>query len=279
MSGLFKAIGKGFKKVVRVVKKVAVPALVIGAAVLTGGAALGLALPSIGGVASSLGLGALAPALTAAGQGALVGGGLAAVTGGNVLKGATAGFLTAGAMSGVSSALTPAASGAGSSAGGAAGNAASGAAQSGAGSGFAASSAATAPSNISDIVAAATGNTAPSIGGAATTAAAGGAASSGGGFLSGIGDFVGSNPIVAGQLISGVGAGLAANEERKAIRKQREEDRAAIEANYAGLADILGQDTSTRRDSSGFGQYFDERIYGNKKYAYNAAQGRVTPVG
>jgi hypothetical protein len=57
MSGLFKSIGKIFKKVVPVLKKIALPALAIAAVVVTGGAALGL-LPGIaglGGLAASLG--------------------------------------------------------------------------------------------------------------------------------------------------------------------------------------------------------------------------------
>ena len=41
MSGVFKAVGKVFKGVVKVIKKVALPALAIGAIVLTGGAAIG----------------------------------------------------------------------------------------------------------------------------------------------------------------------------------------------------------------------------------------------
>lgn len=100
MSNPFRAIGKIFKKVVRVVKKIALPALAIGAAVLTGGAALGLGgifAGGIGGLGLSTGLTAV---LTTAGQGALVGMGTAAVTGKNILKGATSGFVTGAAMGG-----------------------------------------------------------------------------------------------------------------------------------------------------------------------------------
>ena len=53
MSKLLKSIGKVFKKIVKVVKKFALPILAIGAIVLTGGAALGLALPSLGSVGTT----------------------------------------------------------------------------------------------------------------------------------------------------------------------------------------------------------------------------------
>ena len=73
MSNPFKAIGKVFKKVVKVVKKIALPAIMIGAAVLTGGAALGL-LPSVGSMLGAGGLGlsaGLTSVISSAGTGAL----------------------------------------------------------------------------------------------------------------------------------------------------------------------------------------------------------------
>ncbi len=97
MSGVFRAIGKVFKGIVKVVKKVALPALMIGAVVLTGGAALG-ALPALGTILGSIGISgglaaALGGAISAGAIGAGVGGLTAAVTGGNILKGATRGFV------------------------------------------------------------------------------------------------------------------------------------------------------------------------------------------
>lgn len=99
MSGILKGIGKVFKKVVKVVKKVALPALMIGAVVLTGGAALGV-LPALGTMVGGLGLSA---GLTSVLTGAISTGALGAVggflTGG--MKGATKGFLMGAATGGV----------------------------------------------------------------------------------------------------------------------------------------------------------------------------------
>lgn len=108
--GLFSGLKKVFKKVTKVLVKVAPIALLAGAAIFTGGAALGLA-PFAGGwgaaaagFASNLGLtgtlgSVVTGAVTQAGYGALVGGGISAVTGGNFIKGAQYGAL-AGAVTG-----------------------------------------------------------------------------------------------------------------------------------------------------------------------------------
>lgn len=105
MSNPFKAVGKVFKKVVKVVKKVAIPALMIGAVVMTGGAALG-ALPAMGTMLGSIGIsGTLASVLGGAismgAVGAVTGGLGAAVTGGNPWKAAQGGFLAGAATGGV----------------------------------------------------------------------------------------------------------------------------------------------------------------------------------
>jgi hypothetical protein len=57
MSGLFKGIGKIFKKVVKVAKKIALPALAIAAVVVTGrrGARPASGIAGLGGLAASLG--------------------------------------------------------------------------------------------------------------------------------------------------------------------------------------------------------------------------------
>lgn len=104
MSGIFKAIGKVFSKIVSVVVKIAPFALAAAAVVFTGGAALGL-LPTfgaaVGGLVSSLGLsaavtGALTGAITSAGFGAALG----FITGGTkgMQKGALFGALSGGVL-------------------------------------------------------------------------------------------------------------------------------------------------------------------------------------
>ena len=122
MSGVLKGVKKVFKSVGKIVKKVALPALAIGAIVFSGGAALGLA-PMAGGfggaVASTLGsmglstTGALGSALTGAvtqaGYGAAMGAATAAVGGGDIGKGMAKGALLGAATGGLSGALRPAA--------------------------------------------------------------------------------------------------------------------------------------------------------------------------
>jgi hypothetical protein len=114
MSGLLKGIGKVFKKVAKVVKKVLPYALVIGAIVLTGGAAIG-ALPAVGTMIGGLGLSAgvtsaLTSAVTMAGWGGLAG----LVTGGKkgMLMGGAMGALSGGllgAVGGLGGAVAPSA--------------------------------------------------------------------------------------------------------------------------------------------------------------------------
>lgn len=195
MSGGLKSIGKVFKKVVKVVKKIALPALAIGAVALTGGAALGV-LPGLG----SLGLSpALTGILSTAGKGALTGALGAAVTGKNILKGATGGALVGGALGGVG-ALT-----------GGIGNV-----------GTAAAGGASA--------AAATGATAAS--GALATGISGATAAGGSGLLGGIGGFINRNPTIVGNLLDGVGSGLIAAQADKETKRQEAQER----ANFGGFA-------------------------------------------
>lgn len=109
MSNPFKAIGKAFKAVVKVVKKVAVPALIIGAVVLTGGAALG-ALPAIGSVLGSIGItgtmaSVLGGAISSAAVGAGVGGLTAAISGKDVWSGIKGGALTGAITGGIAGGL------------------------------------------------------------------------------------------------------------------------------------------------------------------------------
>lgn len=109
MSNPFKAVGKVFKSVFKVVKKVAPFALAAAAVVFTGGAALGLTptfAAAVGGVVTKLGLsvglaGALTGAVTSAGFGAAIGG----ILGGR--KGMEKGFLTGLLTGGVMGAVSP----------------------------------------------------------------------------------------------------------------------------------------------------------------------------
>ena len=108
MSGVLKGVGKVFKKVVKVVKKYALPILAVAAVVLTAGAALGVIAPlaGSGGLLASVGVkGLLATVLTKAATAATIGAIGSAVTGGNVIKGATRGFVAGAVLGGVGAAL------------------------------------------------------------------------------------------------------------------------------------------------------------------------------
>ena len=118
MSNPFKAVGKIFKTVAKVAisparailgkklfKKILLPALMVGAVVLTGGAAIG-ALPAMGSMLASVGISGtmasvLGGAISMGAVGAVTGGLTAAIGGGNILKGATGGFLMGAATGGV----------------------------------------------------------------------------------------------------------------------------------------------------------------------------------
>ena len=109
--GFFSSVKKFFKKVTKsTIGKIIAAVFLIAAVVFTAGAALGVAAMAGGwgaaaaGVTSSLGLtgtaaGIMTGALTSAGYGAAIGGGMAAITGGDILEGAAGGALT-GAVTG-----------------------------------------------------------------------------------------------------------------------------------------------------------------------------------
>lgn len=108
MSGILKTIKKAFispisavigGKTGKLIRKVALGAVMVGAVVMTGGAALGV-LPSLGTMVGGLGLSA---GLTSALTGAISTGAVGAVTGalGGGFKGATKGFLLGAATGGV----------------------------------------------------------------------------------------------------------------------------------------------------------------------------------
>lgn len=267
MSGLIKSIGKTFKSVAKFAKKFAVPALMLGAVALTGGAALGLALPSLGGIATSLGLGSLAPVLSAAGTGSLVGAGGALLTGGNIVKGATAGFVTGGAMGGISTALSggfsSAARAAAGTTAGNVGNAVNSAANTVAGAG--------APAAATSAASGSAGGLAQAVPRAASglVQAAAPTASGGGGFL---GAMFRDNPIVAGQMLAGVGEGLLAGQASKSERK-------AMERNYSGMDGLMtAEEVAYDGERPNAGDHFNERIRGAQRFAYNPNRGRIAPM-
>lgn len=242
VSGVLKSVGKIFKKAVSLIKKIAIPALAIAAVVFTGGAALGL-LPTfasaIGGVVGSLGLSTgLASALTAgvvnAGFGAAAGG----LLGGR--KGMEMGFL-AGAGSGLLGMPAIGASGAAGAAGGA-GSAATAA-------GASVVEAATAAGAIPGAVSAA----APSL--VSTTVAGGG------GLLGGV------NPLIASNLIQGLGSGLSNSAAAKEERRERERRTAnySLEGSLLDPAVMAGVEQATQ-----FSPYDAQ-----PKWTYDAVAGRM----
>lgn len=279
MSNPLKGIGKIFKSVAKVVRKVALPALAIGAVVLTGGAALGV-LPSVGALAGSLGLSAgLTTVLTSAATSATIGAGLAAVTGKNVLKGATTGFVTGGVLGGVNAAL------------GSTTDIFGKAAQAGTkGLGNAASindaaltslrSGATSASGLASTAGlgnAATSAATQGLGGQAAGAVAGSAAPaasvsapSSGGILG----WMNKNPVPAGMVLQGLGQGLTVMEQSKDAQRERDQ----IAANYSdtsGLPQYQSQGNGYARAAD----VFNAAIYSGKKVEYDTKTGRIKVGG
>lgn len=300
MSGVFKAIGKAFKAVVKVVKKVALPALAIGAVVLTGGAALG-ALPSLGAMGAKLGLSAaLQGVLSTAGTSALIGAGVAAATGKDIIKGATGGFITGGvlgglgavtgglggaaqtAKAGAQAAGSTAAQGAGTVAQ-AAGATAGTAAQAAGGAITAGAAPFTANmAGLGGLAADAAASTAGAFGSAIPAAASGLASaaapasvsplSSVGNVANGALKFIANNPVPVGMALQGLGAGLSAKAQADAAREERE----AIAKNYttSGLFTLPSTTGPALPEASNF---YQQAIYG--KQVYDPTTGRIIPAG
>lgn len=105
MSNPLKSVGKVFRKVVKFVKKIALPVIAVAAVVLTGGAALGVfGATGLAGLAGSVGLSAtsgLGAVLISAAKAATFGAVTSAVMGKNPIKGATMGFMTGGLLGAV----------------------------------------------------------------------------------------------------------------------------------------------------------------------------------
>lgn len=280
MSNPLKGLGKIFKGVVKIIKKVALPALAIGAVVLTGGAALGL-LPSVGSLAANLGLSAgLTSVLTSAATSATIGAGLAAVTGKNILKGATTGFITGGILGGVNAAMggttdifgKAASKGLGTAADissktldglratGGLPIAAQGTANLAAGAGLP-----IAAQGTTNLAASGLGNVASSVAPSTASAVASAAAPSSGGILG----FLNKNPVPAGMAVQGLGQGLMAMEQAK--EAQRERDRIAASYTTEGLPQYQSQGNGYAPAAD----FFNSAIFAGKMATYNPKTGQV----
>lgn len=253
MSNPLKAIGKAFKSVVKVVKKVALPALMIGAVVLTGGAALGV-LPAVGSVLGSIGIsGTLASVLGGAismgAVGAVTGGLASAVSGGNILKGATGGFLAGAATGGVLGGLgVIGADTVGNGIGGLLGHGTASAATGAASNGLVLNDAALQAAGNAALPGASLGlgsTTAASGGVAAAASAAPAVAAGGGGLL--------SNPnllMLGGQLLSGFASGKSTEAQLQAEQQALKDkfDRTAFNYGYRNVYGDPNSDVPTGMD-------------------------------
>ncbi len=279
MSSVVKGIKKVFKKVVDVVKKIAVPALMVGALVFTGGASLGLNSilggwgSAVTAVTTKLGakgvLGSvISGAITQAGKGAVIGGAVSAATGGSFSEGAKAGAVggaVTGGLLGATSALrAPIA-------------APTGAEQATNAVGQPTSQAAGATIDGATgrvIEEAATGAMGPPVSraGAAISSSAGS-----GGLLSRAGNFIRSNPELVGNIMKGVGAGLSAGAEADAERDLLRERQRLISRNYRGV----DPGRNYREASPGRSTQSPTERFGSFEYQYNPSSGRIerVPVG
>lgn len=275
MSNPLKSIGKVFKKVVKVVKKIALPALAIGAVVLTGGAALGVlpALGGAGGLLASIGItGPLAGILTSAASSAAFGAVGAALTGGSIIKGATTGFILGGAMGGIG-ALTAGGTGAAAQAAKTAAQGATNglvpgaadAAKAAAGGGLgggAGSIASQGMSWLDGVGGTVASGPAQVVAPAVTTAAV----PTSGGILSGITQ----NPQIMGQMLNGLGQGMMASEQAKEWKKKA----AYNDAKWDGVNGFF--EPMAQNNAAGLGAAYNSRVYGGTRLNYDPRTGQVT---
>jgi hypothetical protein len=253
MSGIVNAIGKVFspismllpKKIGNVVRKVAVGALMVGAVVMTGGAALGL-LPSMGAMVGGLGLSA---GLTSVLSGAISTGAVGALGGflkSGSLKGAATGFAMGAATGGIMGATGMLGAngliGGGKAIAGSSGLLpSSGALAQAPALGLAGSAPSIAGVSLSGAGATAS-SLLPSIGGAAAAAAPAAVAGAAGALpsIAGLGGGLAQNPMLMSSLLSGVSQAFAPDEYKQRFNAQQEaEQRAAILA-YGG-GDVNGK--------------------------------------
>lgn len=256
MSGISKGLKKAFKKVGKFVKKIALPALAIGAVVLTGGAALGVlpALGGAGGLLAGIGIsGPLAGIMTSAASAATMGAITSGLTGGNIVKGATTGLV----VGGVAGGLGAAAGGLGSKAA----TAASGAAAGGSGSGTS-ETITLAP----DLKGYPTGNGVVTSTGAPNM-------NGGGGLGSGVLSFLNSNPVVAGSLVQGIGAGISGSAAAKEARRADE----AEAASYSDTSQLFRMSGNQPKDG-GEDMMRSPIPYADSSFVYDKNSGRLRLV-
>ncbi|WP_022727212.1 hypothetical protein [Fodinicurvata sediminis] len=294
-------------------KKILPLALAAGAAVFTGGAALGLAPlaggwgAAVSGAVSQLGatgvLGStLTGAITQAGYGALVGGAVSAVTGGDIMKGVQTGGLggaiSGGVMGGLGMATDPTSFFGMTGDKAAAANIAGPTELANQGSSFSGGF-----GGMMDAVNAANSGALSSAGSAASSGLSGGyggmmdvvsaasgsgssAGGGGGGLLSSIageGGWLERNGDLVGEVVSGVGKGLMSSSEEDAMkermelrREMAEDERKWIEGNYRGVDPGAGYRTAARGqvDESPVDRW-DAIVHGGGEYVYDRKQGRI----
>lgn len=253
MSGLLKGVKKIFKKVGKVLKKIALPALAIGAVVLTGGAALGVF--GAGGLSGALGAigisGPLQAVAASAAKAATMGAVTSAITGGNPIKGATTGLLVGGAI-----------------------GAAGGLGQKVAGAGNAAANTG-ALANADETV-----NLAKGLSGYPTGNGTpfNGAPAASGGLGSGVLSFLNNNPVVGGTLIQGIGSGIIASGQAKAQRKADERE-ADSYSDTSQLFRYSGDPSKTNKQDPESEEEVKTPIpYSGWSFAYNPNTGIVRKV-
>lgn len=222
MSGVFKAIGKVFKKVFNFVKKAAPIILGVAAIVLTAGAAspaLAGALSQITGLSTTTLSGGVSGLVSSAVGATGLSGTAATVLTGAVTKaayGSAIGLVTGGAKGAAQGAEIGAALGATTGLL----NAATGGAAAGVGAGEVANAGGVPGVQLD-------------ASGALQRVPAAAATAQPTGLLSGVGNFVNNNPIVAGKIIEGVGSGIGNYATAKSAEQEAQRQRDYISGNYA----------------------------------------------
>lgn len=284
MSGLVKGAKKIFRKVGKVIKKVAPIALAAGAIFFTAGAALGAA-PAWSTAVSSMTSGlsgtlgsVVTGAVTQAGQAAAIGGLVSEATGGDFKDGATAGALTGGVLGGL---------------GGYMNAPAAGPVTDGAGGQFANSSPAlNQPQSVASMasnanpmnagnsslmsasdVAAQAANT-PNQGVLAGLGRAQNIGDSVKSVASGVGNFIENNPTMTGMVVQGLGQGLSAQAQADELRKAEERKQRRLEESYRDL-DYSGYRQFASPSQQGQEQPARQTSRYNYEYAYNPQTARI----
>ena len=240
--------------------------LAVGAVVLTGGAALGVlpALGGAGGLLAGIGIsGPLAGIMTSAASAATMGAVTSGLTGGNIVKGATTGLVVGGLAGG----LGAAAGGLGSKAAAAAGGSGS---AGGSITGFAT------PAEKFVSAGANAMNTAGNV--AASTAPAA-VATGGGGLGSGVLSFLNNNPVVAGSLVQGIGAGISGSAQAKEARRAEERE-AARYSDTSQLFRLGGNQANSAPQESADGEDIMRSPipYADASFVYDKNTGKIRLV-